>query len=30
MKMEVAFTDWGAPVDIAAPPAGQIVEQPTA
>ena len=29
-KMEVAFTDWGEPVDIAAPPASEIVEQPQA
>jgi hypothetical protein len=29
-EMEVAFTDWDEPVDIAAPPASEIVEQPQA
>ncbi len=28
VTMEVAFTDWGEPVDIAAPAASEIVEQP--
>lgn len=28
VKMEVEFSDWGKPVDIAAPPASQIAEQP--
>jgi hypothetical protein len=30
MKMEVTFDDWGSPVDIAAPPASEIVEPPKA
>jgi hypothetical protein len=30
MEMEVEFTDWDEPVDIAAPPASEIVEQPQA
>jgi LppX_LprAFG lipoprotein len=29
VMMELAFSDWGEPVDIAAPPASEIVEQPT-
>ncbi len=30
MEMEAQFTDWDEPVDIAAPPASEIVEQPAA
>lgn len=30
MELEVEFADWGAPVEITAPPANQVVEQPGA